>query len=104
MTKREFKGKYVTLWPQYFDSTLPRSLGRRVPKELAVPNPKTEEIVKVLNVLGRNYLLPDEELRYPRAWWKREGPVYVEKKEGESKQKIIFMVARALKEKRSKRF
>jgi len=34
------------LWPVYFDSTKTRLEGRRVPKSLAVPTPKLEELLK----------------------------------------------------------
>ncbi|ALU11608.1 signal recognition particle [Ignicoccus islandicus DSM 13165] len=101
MTKREYKGKYVTVWPQYFDSTLSRRYGRRVPKELSVPKPTTKEIIEVLNSLNRKYVVLEG--KYPRIWWHDENPVAVEKKEGERKTQILHEIARELYRKRFKK-
>ena len=98
MTKREYKGKYVTVWPQYFDSTLSRKYGRRVPKELSVPKPTSKEIAEVLERLDREYLT--SEGKYPRLWWYEEGPLIVEKREGESKTQILLEIARELHKRR----
>ncbi len=101
MTKREYKGKYVTVWPQYFDATVSRKYGRRVPKEVAVPKPSLKEIKEVLEALGREYIILDG--KYPRLWWHEEGVVLVEKREGESKTGVLAEIARELYKKRFKR-
>ena len=101
MTKRDYKGKYVTVWPQYFDSTLSRKYGRRVPKELSVPRPTSREIAEAVGNLGRKYLV--SEGRYPRVWWYEEGPIMVERREGESKTQILFEIARELYKRRFKK-
>ena len=94
MIKKKFKDKYFVLWPQYFDSTLSKRMGRRVPKELAVPKPSQKEIIEACKELGREVIALEG--RYPRQWWVGEGPVAVEKLEGESKRELLEKVARKL--------
>ena len=40
------------IWPAYFDQTKTRKNGRRVSKNLAVPNPKIEELQEAAKKLG----------------------------------------------------
>ncbi len=96
MTLKRYKGEYVILWPEYFDSTLSRKYGRKVPKELAVPRPTQRELLETASLLG----LKAEPLEgsYPRTWWIKEGPILVEKKG--SKRKVILEVAKVLRMKR----
>ena len=42
----------IILWPIYFDSTKTRSQGRRIPKKIAIPAPKLEEIKEAAELLG----------------------------------------------------
>jgi len=96
MTLKKNKDKHVILWPEYFDSTLSRKYGRKVPKELAVPRPTQRELLEAATSLG----LRAEPLEgsYPRTWWVKEGPILVEKKG--TKRSIMIEVAKALRSKR----
>ena len=40
------------LWPAYFDASLTRSEGRRVPRELAVEEPTVDEIADAVQQVG----------------------------------------------------
>jgi len=54
------KQEKIVLWPLYFDSTKTRSEGRRVPKRLATPTPKLEEVRKAAELLGfQPEIVPD---------------------------------------------
>lgn len=82
------KDKYV-LWPIYFDRRKSRGDGRRVAKDIAVPNASADEIVKAAKKLGLNPV--KEKKAYPGRWWKREGQVIVDR--AGKKTKILRDVA-----------
>jgi len=83
----------VILWSVYFDSTKTRAEGRRVPKSLAIPSPKLEEIRKAVEQMG---LQPEvvSDAGYPSASWKKDGLIAVSKRG--SKTKTIQRVAKGL--------
>jgi len=98
MIKKKFKDKYFIVWPQYFDSTLSREEGRRVPKTLAVPKPTQKELERVVEDLGREYISLGG--RYPRVWWVNEGAIAIEKKAGESKRELLRLIAMELRKRK----
>ena len=99
MTKKEYRGERVTVWPVYIDSSARRSNGRRIPLSEAVRNPTVEEIEEAARQLG---LDPEVvEARYPRAWWKYDKAVLVRK--AGSKLETLRMLARKVSELRASR-
>jgi signal recognition particle subunit SRP19 len=86
----------IVLWPEYFDSGIPRSGGRRVASDLAVPNPELNAIFRICQKLK---LDPEIEVErsYPSTWFRNNGRVKIKPKY--SKTKTIKMVAKRLKEK-----
>lgn len=83
----------LILWPAYFDSTKTRIEGRRVPKNLAVPSPKLEELQRATERIGlHSEVVLDA--KYPSTSWKKTGMIVVPKKG--SKNQIIRGVAREL--------
>lgn len=56
----------ITLWPEYFDVNRTRSEGRRLPKELCVPNPDLDIIAKGVMILDLEYEVR-EDMSYPKA-------------------------------------
>ncbi len=96
MPLKDYKGKKVILWPQYFDSSLSHKKGRKLPKDECVPKPTQRELLEAARALGLN---PEPlEGRYPREWWNKEGPILVDKIA--SKREIMRMVARELRKMR----
>ncbi len=83
----------IILWPVYFDSTKTRAEGRRVPKSLAIPSPKLEEIQKAIE---QTDLRPEviSDAGHPGAPWKKNGLITVPKRG--SKTKIMRRVAEEL--------
>jgi len=96
--------KTFILWPEYFDSTLPRRLGRRVPKQLAVPRPTVRDILNVCNELSLECEV-HEDKKYPRTWYSSGGCVIVMLKEGEelNKNELIKIIASKLVELRTRK-
>ena len=89
MRKQE---KFV-VWPVYFDQGKSRSEGRKVPKSLAQPSPRLEEIAKAAQRLG---LQPELrlDLAYPDQPWLKSGMLLVGKKG--SKLELIRRIAKEL--------
>jgi signal recognition particle subunit SRP19 len=83
------------LWPRYFDRSLSRSQGRRVPQQLAVKGPDSAWIEAVARKLG---LDPEreEKKRDPSAPTEVAGRVLV-KKTG-SKEATLDLVAQKMRE------
>ncbi len=91
------EGKKV-IWPFYFNIHLKRSGGRRVPKSLAVEDPKLEEIARAVKTLGFEYEV-DYEAKYPAYWWRDSGRVMV--KTPMKKEELLKKVAEIIKNNRS---
>jgi len=89
------KRNIFIVYPEYFDSKLTRREGRRVPLNLAVPNPMIDELASVARKLGWQVSV-EKEVAYPRCWWNKKGRLIVEKY-GMKKGKAIFTMARSLK-------
>ena len=86
------------IWPAYFDQTKTRKTGRRVPKNLAVPSPKIEEIHEAARKLGlKNEVVATT--GYPKTPWQKTGSILVEKKS--PKEQIIKKLAKQLVKARS---
>ena len=81
--------KYV-IWPIYFDKSISRLSGRKVPKKVAVEKPNIEDISKAAKSLGLNPVI-EKECSYPSKHWKKEGRILVDKKD--SKSKILKQIA-----------
>jgi signal recognition particle subunit SRP19 len=83
----------VVLWSIYFDSNKTRREGRRVPKKLAVPSPKIEELQRAAKRLN---LQPETvfDAAHPSSPWQKSGLLVVPK--NESKEQILDKVAKEL--------
>ncbi len=86
------------IWPAYFDQAKTRKNGRRVPKNLAVPSPKVEEVQEAARLLG---LKPEltAGAGYPKTPWSKTGLVMVQK--NAPKEQIIQKLAKQLVKARS---
>lgn len=92
---------HVILWLDYFNKGLSRKEGRRVSKELAVFEPKIDELVRAAKSLGYKEVEVNENARYPKRWYQRSGYIMIEK--DDSKEIIIQEIAKELLNIRKKR-
>jgi len=83
------------LWPRYFDRSLSRSQGRRVPEGLAVRGPDAAWIEAASRKLGLDPLR-EEKARDPSVPYEAAGRVLVVKKG--SKEATLRLVAQRLRE------
>ena len=87
------RGK-LRIWPAYFDIKYSRKEGRRVPREIAIRDPKIEEIEKAAMKLGLKPILKlgSAYSQYP---WRKTGVLLVDKKG--SKTEVIKLIAKELR-------
>ncbi len=89
------------LWLDYFNSSLTREQGRRIPLDRSVKDPKLNELVEAAKNLGYN---PEPAVvKHPKRMSLSSGMVSVEKREGLKKSGILFQVAKALSDVRGKK-
>jgi signal recognition particle subunit SRP19 len=85
----------IVLYPEYFDSRLTRSEGRRVPRNLAREAPTMEAVLNAARAADPS-LEPRAEPKkaYSPRWHDKRGRVLVKRRF--HKQKTVLMVARKL--------
>ncbi|MHA1977936.1 MAG: signal recognition particle subunit SRP19/SEC65 family protein [Candidatus Hodarchaeales archaeon] len=72
------------IYPEYFDKSLKRSEGRRLPINDSLENPSLLEIRLAAEKLGLDYEIRDSGT-YPRQWWDPKGLILIEKKQSKLK-------------------
>ena len=87
------KQNKIVLWPVYFDANKTRREGRRVPKKLAIPSPKPEDIQKAVKRIGLQPELVPEAI-HPSSPWQKIGLLIIPKKD--SKVKTLRKIAKEL--------
>ena len=90
------KGKIV-VWPSYFDADLSWGEGRRVAKDLAVRQPKAEDILAAAEEAGLKPVL-ESGASHPNRPWIVTGLILVEA--GKSKHEILKEIASKMRRKR----
>ncbi|RMF32499.1 MAG: hypothetical protein D6752_00020 [Candidatus Nitrosothermus koennekii] len=92
---------HVILWLDYFNKSLSRKEGRRVSKDLAVFEPKIDELIRAAKALGYKEIEVNENARYPKRWYQRSGYIMIEK--DDSKEVIMQEIAKEILKMRKKR-
>jgi len=88
----------IIVYPCYLDSNKSESQGRKIPKSLAIPSPKIDEIFRAAQDLNLDPVV--EEKAHPAWWWEEASRVSV-KKVG-PKRKTLMMIARKIVEERKR--
>ncbi|MGC9009214.1 MAG: signal recognition particle subunit SRP19/SEC65 family protein [Sulfolobales archaeon] len=60
--------KKIIIWLPYLDPSLPRRLGRRIPKNILPRKPSLEEILEACKELNLECEV-EKEKKYPRTWY-----------------------------------
>ncbi|AEF97240.1 signal recognition particle subunit SRP19/SEC65 family protein [Methanotorris igneus] len=69
----------MIIWPNYIDKNKSRKEGRKVPKDIAIENPKLKEIEAALKKMGYNVKVYRDKC-YPREHWRICGCIEVDAK------------------------
>lgn len=79
------------IWPAYLDAEVSRSKGRRVPGDLAVPEPTVDEIAAAAQQVGYDAVI-ERDRTYPREYEPR-GRVLVKDADDASKNDLVQAIA-----------
>jgi signal recognition particle subunit SRP19 len=92
--------EHVVIWLDYFNKTLPKNKGRKLPKEKCVFDPSLNELIDVVKDAGFEIKESDDKVRFPKRPYVRSGYVVLTK--GSSKTKILDKISQKLVAKRAK--
>jgi len=92
------KSGKIFLWPLYFEASISRKGGRRVPKNLSLNGVNVKEVMKAAEDLGLRFEV-ELTAAHPSKPWNRSGVVLVEKPR--SKIVLLRLVAEKMRENRS---
>ncbi len=80
------------IYPAYFDATLSRGDGRRVPGDLAVEDPTVDEIAQAVQQVGYDVVI-ERDVAYSREPWRRRGRVLVKDADDANKNDLVQAAA-----------
>jgi signal recognition particle subunit SRP19 len=93
--KEEMKGERI-IYPCYFNATLKRSEGRRVPRSRAFPDPTILDLEKAARKCGIRFRV--EQKSHPAFWRRREGRIVVSWEKG--KETLLKKISGCMEGKR----
>ena len=91
---------HIVVWLDYFNKTLSRKKGRRLPKDKCIFDPSLNELIESSKAAGLEPTETDDQARYPRRSYVRSGYVILEKKS--TKTKILNKISEKMVAKRAK--
>ncbi|MHA1399911.1 MAG: signal recognition particle subunit SRP19/SEC65 family protein [Candidatus Heimdallarchaeaceae archaeon] len=86
------KKRYFVLYPEYFDKSLSRKRGRRLPKNRAVNECSLSKIAYACKHLNLDFTV-EKEKKYSKNWWNSEGRIIVNPEGIENKTELLHKVA-----------
>jgi signal recognition particle subunit SRP19 len=91
---------HIVVWLDYFNKTLSREKGRRLPKDKCIFDPSLNELIESSKAAGFEPTETNDQVRYPRRSYVRSGYIVLEKKY--AKTEILNKIAVNLVAKRAK--
>ena len=92
--------EHIVVWLDYFNKTLPRKKGRRLPKEKCVFDPSLKELIDATKAAGIELTETEDQVRFPKRPYVRSGYIVLEKKS--TKTSIMNKISEKLVSKRTK--
>ena len=92
--------EHVVVWLDYFNKTLPRDKGRKLPKEKCVFDPSLKELIEAAKAAGFELTESDDKVRFPKRPYVRSGYVVLPK--NGPKTKILNKISEKLVSQRAK--
>ncbi len=88
--------KTYRIWPHYFDCTVSRFSGRKIPKTLCIDRPSIDIILDVCKKLNlKCQYIKDK--KHPKHWFKYTGLILIDY--SGRKSELIKLIAKNIKEK-----
>ena len=72
--------EHLVIWLDYFNKTLSRKKGRRLPKEKCIFDPSLNELIESSKAVGLVPTETNDQVRFPRRSYVRSGYIVLEKK------------------------
>ena len=91
---------HIVIWLDYFNKTLSRQKGRRLPKEKCIFDPSLNELVESAKAAGLEPTGSDDQVRFPKRPFVRSGYIMLEK--NLAKTKILDKISEKMVAKRAK--
>ncbi len=88
------------LYPEYFDTGIPRRKGRRIRKDHGIQNPTLDELYSCAKTLGFSPVREDT-VAFPSCWWRKRGRLLIRKVV--TKSQSIHMIGNELIELRKRK-
>ena len=92
--------EHVVVWLDYFNKTLPRKKGRKLPKEKCIFDPSLKELIEASKAAGLEPKETEEQVRFPKRPYVRSGYIVLEK--NATKINIMNKISNKLVSKRAK--
>ena len=92
--------EHVVIWLDYFNKTLPRNKGRKLPKEKCIFDPSLKELIEASKAAGLEPKETEEQVRFPKRPYVRSGYIVLEK--NATKINIMNKISNKLVSKREK--
>ena len=92
--------EHILVWLDYFNKTLPRKIGRRLPKEKCIFDPSLKELIDATKAAGIEPTETEDQVRFPKRPYVRSGYIVLEKKS--TKTSIMNKISEKLVSKRTK--
>ncbi|MEM3064388.1 MAG: signal recognition particle subunit SRP19/SEC65 family protein [Candidatus Nitrosotenuis sp.] len=92
--------EHFVIWLDYFNKTLTKKMGRRLPKDKCVFDPSLKELIDAAKEAGFEPKESDDKVRFPRRAYVRSGYVVLPKVS--PKTKVLYKISEKLVAKRVK--
>ena len=92
--------EHVVIWLDYFNKTLPRNKGRKLPKEKCVFDPSLKELIDAAKAANLEPTETEDQVRFPKRPYVRSGYIVLEK--NATKINIMNKISNKLVSKREK--
>jgi signal recognition particle subunit SRP19 len=92
--------EHVVVWLDYFNKTLPRNKGRKLPKEKCIFDPSLKELIEAAKAAKLEITESDDKVRFPKRPFVRSGYIILPK-DG-PKTKMLNKISEKLVSKRAK--
>ena len=92
--------EHVVIWLDYFNKTLPRNKGRKLPKEKCIFDQSLKELIEASKAAGLEPKETEEQVRFPKRPYVRSGYIVLEK--NATKINIMNKISNKLVSKRAK--
>ena len=91
---------HIVVWLDYFNKTLSRQKGRRLPKDKCIFDPSLNELIESAKAAGLKPTATDDQVRFPKRPYVRSGYIVLPKTE--KKTAILEKISQKLVSKRAK--